>query len=334
MKPPLFSHAKIRSFPGSQCPIFRQIQSFTNVSSDFICHIPRNRIALNQQTDKTMESISLKLIFRSWWRNKTFAVISLLSLAAGITCTNLLISYVIYESRIEAHNPNKSHIIYMAQDSPLTSGEKVSFIKGKIPVQLKDQYPEVEDYLRLNIENAASITIGEKHFDPISIVRADPSFPRFFPYKVVAGDINKALTQPNAIALTEYQAKIFFGNEDPIGKTFSAKYTYENETITYEVAAVIKEYPQSFLKFNALAGTTSQFNGGPTLLLVNDLFNIDTFTQKLRMIRYLLSTEPDSIISIPSKRVISKSKPIHKNTSPISTETRKTYCTLVCSQPS
>ena len=229
-----------------------------------------------------MESISLKLIFRSWWRNKTFAVISLLSLAAGITCTNLLISYVIYESRIEAHNPNKSHIIYMAQDSPLTSGEKVSFIKGPIPVQLKDQYPEVEDYLRLNIENAASITIGEKRFDPISIVRADPSFPRFFPYKVMAGDINKALTQPNAIALTEYQAKIFFGNEDPIGKTFLAKYAYENETITYEVAAVIKEYPQSFLKFNALAGTTSQFNGGPTLLLVNDLFNIDTFTQKLK----------------------------------------------------
>lgn len=229
-----------------------------------------------------MESISLKLIFRSWWRNKTFAVISLLSLAAGITCTNLLISYVIYESRIEAHNPNKSHIIYMAQDSPLTSGEKVSFIKGKIPVQLKDQYPEVEDYLRLNIDNAASITIGEKRFDPISIVRADPSFPRFFPYKVMAGNINKALTQPNAIALTEYQAKIFFGNEDPIGKTFSAKYAYENETITYEVAAVIKEYPQSFLKFNALAGTTSQFNGGPTLLLVNDLFNIDTFTQKLK----------------------------------------------------
>lgn len=193
-----------------------------------------------------MESISLKLIFRSWWRNKTFAVISLLSLAAGITCTNLLISYVIYESRIEAHNPNKSHIIYMAQDSPLTSGEKVSFIKGKIPVQLKDQYPEVEDYLRLNIENAASITIGEKRFNPISIVRADPSFPRFFPYKVMVGDINKALTQPNAIALTEYQAKIFFGNEDPIGKTFSAKYAYENETITYEVADWNGNHIQTF----------------------------------------------------------------------------------------
>ena len=116
----------------------------------------------------------------------------------------------------------------MAQDSPLTSGEKVSYIKGKIHVQQKAQYPEVEDNLRLIIDNAASISIGEKRFDPISIVRADPSFPRFFPYKVMAGNINKALTQPNAIALTEYQAKIFFGNEHPIGKSFSAKYAYEN----------------------------------------------------------------------------------------------------------
>ena len=150
----------------------------------------------------------------------------------------------------------------------------------------------------------------------------------------MAGDINKALTQPNAIALTEYQAKIFFGNEDPIGKTFLAKYAYENETITYEVAAVIKEYPQSFLKFNALAGTTSQFNGGPTLLLVNDLFNIDTFTQKLKDDKVPTSTEPTVLFLYPPRELFPRSKPIHKNTSPISTETRKTYCTLVCSRPS
>lgn len=252
------------------------------VSFVFTCYIPRNRIALNQQTDKTMESISLKLIFRNWWRNKTFAIISLLSLAVGITCTNLLISYVIYESGIESNNPNKSHIIYMAQDSPLTSGEKVSFIVGKIPVQLKDQYPEIEDYLRMSVENSAFITIGEKRFDPILIVKADPSLPRFFPYKVLAGDLNKALTQPNAIALTENQAKIFFRNEDAIGKTFSAKSSEEDKAVIYEVAAVIEEYPQSFLKFNALTGTGSQLNGGPALLLVNDLFDIDTFAQKLK----------------------------------------------------
>ncbi|MDD2954594.1 MAG: ABC transporter permease [Parabacteroides sp.] len=229
-----------------------------------------------------MESVSLKLIFRSWRRNKTFAIISLLSLAIGITCTNLLISYVIYESGIESSNPKKERIIYMAQDSPMTSGQKVSYIVGNIPVRLKDQYPEVEDYLRMNIGNSSFITIGEKHFDPITILMADSSFPRFFPYQVVAGNLNKALTQPNAIALSENRARLFFGNEDAIGKSLSAKIPDEEQPIVYEVAAVIKDYPQSFLTFDAITGTTNDFHGGPTLLLVNDRFNIDTFANKLK----------------------------------------------------
>ena len=158
-----------------------------------------------------MESISLKLIFRSWWRNKTFAVISLLSLAAGITCTNLLISYVIYESRIEAHNPNKSHIIYMAQDSPLTSGEKVSFIKGKIPVQLKDQYPEVEDYLRLNIDNAASMEYARIGFPQKSLI--------FFfgirllpPLAVIIANLLIFLTSSFSCPMAALQARSFHTN--------------------------------------------------------------------------------------------------------------------------
>ena len=45
--------------------------------------------------------VLLKLIFRNWWRNKLFAVISLVSLVVGISCTNLLISFVIHEYTIE-----------------------------------------------------------------------------------------------------------------------------------------------------------------------------------------------------------------------------------------
>lgn len=51
------------------------------------------------------------------------------------------------------------------------------------------------------------IKVDNNHFDPITIVTTDSSFPRFFPYKVVTGDLNKALTQPNKIALTEACAK-------------------------------------------------------------------------------------------------------------------------------
>ena len=57
-----------------------------------------------------MGNISFKLIFRSWLRNKTFTVISILSLAVGIACTNLLAAFVIHEYNIEQENPNKDRM--------------------------------------------------------------------------------------------------------------------------------------------------------------------------------------------------------------------------------
>ncbi|MEI3117865.1 MAG: hypothetical protein V8T12_02290 [Parabacteroides johnsonii] len=81
-----------------------------------------------------MKAVALKLVLRSWWRNKTFSIISIVSLAIGIACTNLLVAFVIYEFNIEADNPNKEKIVYMAQDWPMKSGrEKASFIVGKDP---------------------------------------------------------------------------------------------------------------------------------------------------------------------------------------------------------
>lgn len=84
-----------------------------------------------------MKAVALKLVLRSWWRNKTFSIISIVSLAIGIACTNLLAAFVIYEFNIEADNPNKEKIVYMAQDSPLKSGEKVSFYCWKDPDSTK-----------------------------------------------------------------------------------------------------------------------------------------------------------------------------------------------------
>ncbi|MCD8175982.1 MAG: hypothetical protein LUE98_00530 [Tannerellaceae bacterium] len=56
--------------------------------------------------------VTLKLVLRNWKRNKAFAVISILSLAIGITCTNLLAVFVIHEYNIESSNPNLNRIFF------------------------------------------------------------------------------------------------------------------------------------------------------------------------------------------------------------------------------
>ena len=44
--------------------------------------------------------LNIKLIIRSWWRNKTYFFISLFSLTIGLACTNLLVTFFIQEYNI------------------------------------------------------------------------------------------------------------------------------------------------------------------------------------------------------------------------------------------
>ena len=59
---------------------------------------------------------AFKLILRNWWRNKTFMLISLISLTIGIAFINLLISFVVYEQEIEKKNPNHKRMVWTMQD--------------------------------------------------------------------------------------------------------------------------------------------------------------------------------------------------------------------------
>lgn len=238
-----------------------------------------------------MKAISLKLVLRNWRHNKTFAVISILSLAIGIACTNLLVAYVIYEYNVEGDNPKKERIYYMAQDSPMTTGERISYVVGDIPPLLKEKYAEIEDYLRFNTEDIKYTLINNVRQEPILIVTTDPSFSRFFPYEVLEGDLNEALTKPNLLALSESCARKLFGKTNALGKlvTFGSqreglgpKPNAQSGMLTYQVAAVLKDRTHPFVTFDALTRNPDDFNGGTTLLLTNRPLDTKAFPLQLR----------------------------------------------------
>ncbi|MDL2256292.1 ABC transporter permease [Parabacteroides sp. OttesenSCG-928-G06] len=237
-----------------------------------------------------MKLVSYKLIFRSWWRNKLFTVISVLSLAIGIGCTTLLMAFVVHEYNVEANNPERNNILYMRQDSPMKSGEIVTYVAGNIPPLLKEKYPEVEDYLRLSSGNISHISVDDKRYDPLIIVTADASFPRFFPYEVLYGDLSEALTQPGKIAIKETVARKLFGKENPLGKSITVHFPVDNwpngaPTLSenvYQVAAVIKERDQSFLKFDALRSNGGQMYGGVCLIMTNRPVDREAFALQLK----------------------------------------------------
>lgn len=242
-----------------------------------------------------MKPIAFKLVLRSWWRNKTFSIISIVSLAIGIACTNLLAVFVIHEYNLEADNPNRETIYMMDQDSPIQPGERVCYTVGGIPPELKEKYPEITDYLRLNNMGMDYIMVGNTRFDPITIVTADASFLRFFPYKILYGDPNEALVQPNKIALSEECARKYFGKENPVGQTITTGTNNttirvlkdgtteeeKNET-TYQVAAVLKSRDQSYIGFDALTGNGGSSNGGLCLLMTSRPIDTEKFAAQMK----------------------------------------------------
>ena len=65
-------------------------------------------------------NVVLKMILRSWWRNKVFFLVSVASLALGLACTNLLMTYFVHEHGLEGRNPDRDRMFFLRQDDPMT----------------------------------------------------------------------------------------------------------------------------------------------------------------------------------------------------------------------
>ncbi|MBQ8875018.1 MAG: ABC transporter permease, partial [Bacteroides sp.] len=131
--------------------------------------------------------LNIKLIIRSWWRNKMYFFISLFSLTIGLACTNLLVTFFIHEYNIESTNPNRENIYAIRQDSPMEEGELTTYTTAMAAEQIKNNYAEVESMLRMSTTSSNHYEYqGSKMADAIAI-QMDSTLLHFFPYEVKEG---------------------------------------------------------------------------------------------------------------------------------------------------
>lgn len=230
-----------------------------------------------------MIKTALKLIFRNWWRNKTFTLISILSLTVGIACTALLISFVSYEYGIEKSNPKRDKMVWVMQDLPSDPGNKVAYMHSGIPEQLMGKYPEVEDFLQLNSFDIKHIEVNNQYFDPIEIINVNTSFPVFFPFELLYGSWN-TFNDPQSIIISEKQAHRFFGNENALGEQISIFQDDWGVEVrdTYTVGGVVKTRSQSAIVFDGLICNPETNWGGPTLLMMPKNSDLNKFKEKVK----------------------------------------------------
>ncbi|TLU98890.1 ABC transporter permease [Dyadobacter luticola] len=148
------------------------------------------------------------------------------------------------------------------------------------------QIPEVEVATRIGHYSASIFKAGDKTFtEKGNVAFADTNFLKVFSgFKIVAGNLQKPFSGPNAVIISEKLAKKFFRTTDVVGKVIRNVETKTNFTIS----AVIEDAPDNSSLRNDLylnmyiRKTMDEAAGGVRLMDENwDDFGVETYA-KLR----------------------------------------------------
>ncbi|PRP66250.1 ABC transporter permease [Nonlabens agnitus] len=197
----------------------------------------------------------IKIALRNLWKERTFTALNILGLTAAFAVAFILITFTIFELSHDQFHENGDSI-YQVYTNEQTPQGTVSGVANPVPFAhaLKEEVPGIAHITRFQ-SGSPSIIIDDKSFTA-SASWVDPSFFNIFTFPVVAGNANKLLTDKNDAVITEYAAKRFFGEENPIGKSFILQ--QEGEQVPVTVTAILKDFPDtSSLGFDVIFNFTN-----------------------------------------------------------------------------
>ena len=138
----------------------------------------------------------------------------------------------------------------------MVQNNNASHVHYEMASLLEDQITGIKhvSMVESHMMNEFVLIYGEDKSIQSEVIFTDDNFTSIFSFEVVSGSLINALSEPQAIILTESESKRLFGDENPIGKILSlkAKLVFLGES-PVEVKAVIKDLPEnSNIQFKAV----------------------------------------------------------------------------------
>jgi len=181
-------------------------------------------------------------------RHKFYSLSNITSLAVGIACCLLILSWVRFKLSYGRFQANGREIYRVISEFHSPGGEMNYSLTSQAPLAaaLKENYPEI-----INAARALSVEWkigreGDRFGESAWFV--DPAFLDMFSFTFIHGKPATALSDPYSVMLTETLAQKHFRNENPMGKT-----VFGGQGTPLIVSAVIKDIPRySHLDIDAI----------------------------------------------------------------------------------
>ncbi len=153
-----------------------------------------------------------KMSLRSITRNKFYSGINIFGLSLGLACCIVIFLFVQYEFSFDRFHENADRIYRLTSTRRMPVGEvKYAFTDYVYPQLLKQEYPEIEDFVRIDNQSNALLDYSGRKFE-VDLMFAEQNFFKFFSFNLLQGNPANVLADPDSIVLTKDTADKLFRN--------------------------------------------------------------------------------------------------------------------------
>lgn len=191
----------------------------------------------------------LRIALRSLRRQRGYAAINVLGLAAGLACCLLIALFVRDELSYDAFHEHADRIVRVAGafTAPGANTDETARASRPMVATLRERYPEVEALAQM-LQTEPTLLVEGERIRGLSGFYADPDFFKVFTFPLAAGDEATALAEPFTAVVTESTARRLFGDTQVIGQTVAMQ-----DTIALRITGVAHDPPRnSHIDFDLL----------------------------------------------------------------------------------
>lgn len=202
---------------------------------------------LKHSNNNIMFKNNLKIGVRNLRRHKGYAFINIFGLTIGLAVSFIAALYIFDETSYDKFHKDNDRIYRVTK----------SYFNGHKIVHTVPFRSYLLDRMREDISAIESTTtispLGDKmivvHADNKStekrVALADSHFFDFFSFKLLQGNPQSVLSDPNTVIIAKSKALEYFKGESPIGEAISIKNAFQGEGLDVTITGVFEDMPEN-----------------------------------------------------------------------------------------
>jgi putative ABC transport system permease protein len=254
--------------------------------------------------------------FRALKKQKGYLLINIIGLSIGIACSLIIALFIMHELSYDQFNEKKDRIYRLVEEGKFGNQEsKFAITNAPVGPAMLREFPEVEDFTRINTWTEPVMKYLDKSFIEKSYIEADSSFFNIFSIPLLRGDKKTVLNAPHQLVLSESTARKIFGKEDPMNKMLKIG----EDEVLYRVAGIMADIPEtshfeaniigSFITNNKNAENNWGFSNFSTYILLKPNAKPEQVNAKMpELIRKYRGAEITQFLGLTFEAFIAKYK--------------------------